>query len=112
MIIAVWGKRGEKSMPEYIDRLELLRAIGKEGAYRARKSETGLTQGLILAMQIAKKKVNPADVIPVVRCSECEHSEPYSDSQSALTCREFGCTVPKDGFCHEGRRKNNGNQDN
>ncbi|MFQ9148208.1 MAG: hypothetical protein ACLR5G_08060 [Eubacteriales bacterium] len=51
-------------MSEYIDRQELLRAIGKEGAFRARKSETGLAQGLILAMQIAKKKVNPADVIP------------------------------------------------
>lgn len=46
-----------------------------------------------------------ADVIPVVRCFECERSEPYSDSQSALTYREFGCTVPKDGFCHEGRIK-------
>ena len=92
-------------MPEYIDRLELLRAIGKEGAYRARKSETGLARGLILAMQIAKKKVEPADVIQVVRCFECERSGPYSDSQSALTCREFGCTVPMDGFCHEGRIK-------
>lgn len=91
-------------MAEYIDRQELLRAIGKEGAYRARKSETGLARGLILAMNIAKKKVEPADVIPVVRCSECEYSEPYLDSQSALTCREFGCTVPRDGFCHEGRR--------
>ena len=91
-------------MPEYIDRQELLRAIGKEGAYRARKSETSLARGLILAMNIAKKKVEPADVIPVVRCFECERSEPYSDSQSALTCREFGCTVPRDGFCHEGRR--------
>ena len=37
------------------------------------------------------------------------NSEPYLDSQSALTCREFGCTVPKDGFCHEGRRKTNEN---
>lgn len=92
-------------MPEYIDRQELLRAIGKEGAYRARKSETGLARGLILAMRIAKKKVEPADVIPVVRCSECEYSESYLDSQSALTCREFGCTVPKDGFCHEGRKR-------
>lgn len=92
-------------MAEYIDRQELLRAIGKEGAYRARKSETGLARGLILAMQIAKKEVETADVIPVVRCFECERSEPYSDSQSALTCREFGCTVPRDGFCHEGRRK-------
>ena len=69
-------------MPEYIDRQELLGALSKEGAYRARKSETGLARGLILAMQIAKKKVNPADVIPVVRCSKCSHSEPYSDSQS------------------------------
>lgn len=90
-------------MPEYIDRQELLIAIGKEGAYRARKSETGLARGLILAMQIAKK-VEPADAIPVVRCAQCKYSEPYSDSQSALTCREFGCTVPRDGFCHEGRR--------
>ena len=92
-------------MAEFIDRQELLRAIGKEGAYRARKSETGLAQGLILAMQIAKKKVEPADVIPVVRCSECGSSEPYLDSQSALTCREFSHTVPKNGFCHEGRRR-------
>lgn len=91
-------------MPEYIDRLELIRAISKEGYYRARKLESGLVNGLILAMQIAKK-VEPADAIPVVRCAQCKYSEPYSDSQSALTCREFGCTVPKDGFCHEGRRK-------
>lgn len=91
-------------MPEYIDRQELLRAIGKEGAYRARKSETGLARGLILAMQIAKK-VEPADAIPVVRCAQCKYSEPYPYSQSALICREFSRTVPKDGFCHEGRRK-------
>lgn len=90
-------------MAEYIDRQELLRAIGKEGAYRARKSETGLARGLILAMKIAKK-AEPVDVIPVVRCAQCKYSEPYLDSQSALTCREFGCTVPMDGFCHEGRR--------
>ncbi len=92
-------------MPEYIDRQELLKALSSEGTRRSRNSESpDLLRGLVIAILVAKKEVETADVIPVVRCFECERSEPYSDSQSALTCREFGCTVPKDGFCHEGRR--------
>ena len=92
-------------MPEYIDRQELLQALSSEGSRRSRNSESpDLLRGLVIAILVAKKEVETADVIPVVRCFECERSEPYSDSQSALTCREFGCTVPKDGFCHEGRR--------
>ncbi len=51
------------------------------------------------------KSIPEIDVVPVTRCADCALSEPYFDSQSALTCREFGCTVPKDGFCHEGKRK-------
>lgn len=92
-------------MAEYIDRYELLKALSSEGTRRSRNSESpDLLRGLVIAILVAKKEVETADVIPVVRCFECERSEPYSDSQSALTCREFGCTVPKDGFCHEGRR--------
>lgn len=92
-------------MAEYIDRYELLKALSSEGTRRSRNSESpDLLRGLVIAILVAKKEVETADVIPVVRCSECESSEPYLDSQSALTCREFGCTVPWDGFCHEGRR--------
>lgn len=92
-------------MAEYIDRQELLRALSYEGTCRSKNSESpDLLRGLVIAILVAKKEVETADVIPVVRCSECESSEPYLDSQSALTCREFGCTVPWDGFCHEGRR--------
>jgi hypothetical protein len=92
-------------MAEYIDRYELLKALSSEGTRRSRNSESpDLLRGLVIAILVAKKEVETADVIPVVRCFECERSELYSDSQSALTCREFGCTVPRDGFCHEGRR--------
>ena len=92
-------------MPEYIDRQKLLKALTYEGTCRSKNSESpDLLRGLVIAILVAKKEVETADVIPVVRCSECESSEPYLDSQSALTCREFGCTVPWDGFCHEGRR--------
>lgn len=93
-------------MAEYIDRQKLLKALSYEGTCRSKNSESpDLLRGLVIAILVAKKEVETADVIPVVRCFECERSEPYSDSQSALACREFGCTVPRDGFCHEGKRK-------
>ena len=97
-------------MAEFIDRQELLRAIGKEGAYRARKSETGLAQGLILAMQIVKKKVEPIDVIPVVHCRDCKFAARRAASvYPVVECMRpdvsFGAVRGLDDYCSYGERK-------
>lgn len=97
-------------MAEYIDRQELLRAIGKEGAYRARKSETGLARGLILAMNIAKKKVEPADVIPVVRCRDCKFASHRAASvYPVVECMRpdvsYGAVRGLDDFCSYGEKE-------
>ena len=101
-------------MPEYIDRQELLRAIGKEGAFRARKSETGLAQGLILAMQIVKKKVEPVDVIPVVRCKDCKFAAHRAASvYPVVECTRpdvgYGAARELDDYCSYGERKESQN---
>lgn len=93
-------------MAEYIERQKLLKALSYEETCRSKNSESpDLLRGLVIAILVAKKEVETADVIPVVRCVKCERFEPYFDSQSALTCQEFGCTVPRDGSCHEGRKR-------
>lgn len=96
-------------MAEYIDRQELLRAIGKEGAYRARKSETGLARGLILAMQIAKK-VEPADAVPVVRCRDCKFAAHRTASvYPVVECMRpgvgYGAVRGFDDFCSYGEKE-------
>ena len=96
-------------MAEYIDRQELLRAIGKEGAYRARKSETGLAQGLILAMKIAKKKVETIDAIPVVRCKDCKFAACRAASvYPVVECMRpdvsYGAVRGFEDFCSYGER--------
>lgn len=97
-------------MAEYIDRQELLRAIGKEGAYRARKSETGLAQGLILAMKIAKKKVETIDAIPVVRCKDCKFAACRAASvYPVVECMRpdvsYGAVRGFDDFCSYGEKE-------
>ena len=97
-------------MAEFIDRQELLRAIGKEGTYRARKSETGLAQGLILAMKIAKKKVETIDAIPVVRCKDCKFAAHRAASvYPVVECMRpdvgYGAVRGLDDYCSYGERK-------
>lgn len=101
-------------MAEFIDRQELIRAIGKEGAYRARKSETGLARGLILAMKIVKKKVDPVDVIPVVRCKDCKFAAHRAASvYPVVECTRpdvgYGAARELDDYCSYGERKESQN---
>lgn len=74
-------------MPEYIDRQKLLKALSYEGTCRSKNSESpDLLRGLVIAILVAKKEVETADVAPVVhtawiffcgvgehfpRCSRC-----------------------------------------
>lgn len=58
-------------MPEYIDRQKLIKALSYEGTCRSKNSESpDLLRGLVIAILAAKKEVETADVIPVVRCAE------------------------------------------
>lgn len=55
-------------MPEYIDRQKLLKALSYEGTCRSKNSESpDLLRGLVIAILVAKKEVETADVEPVVR---------------------------------------------
>lgn len=58
-------------MAEYIDRQKLIKALSYEGTCRSKNSESpDLLRGLVIAILVAKKEVETADVIPVVRCAE------------------------------------------
>jgi hypothetical protein len=46
--------------------------------------------------------IEPADVVPVVRCKECK----FRENDDFCTGRGFPCQlVPDDGFCDKGERK-------
>ena len=86
-------------MAEYIDRQKLLKALSYEGTCRSKNSESpDLLRGLVIAILVAKKEVETADVIPVVRCFECERSSGvslrYICSRSSCSVRS-GSTVPR-----------------
>lgn len=54
-------------MAEYIDRQKLLKALSYEGTCRSKNSESpDLLRGLVIAILVAKKEVETADVAPVV----------------------------------------------
>ena len=44
-----------------------------------------------------------ADVVEVVRCRECSHSQEYLDDE--LFCLCFEDVVPLYGYCYKGKRK-------
>ena len=53
------------------------------------------------------RNIPAADVTPVVRCKDCEHS---CDAISYLYCTHgvcVDCEVPLDFYCAEGKRKEN-----
>ena len=57
------------------------------------------------------------DVVPVVRCKDCKHYKPRSQSvhweHTVLCCaRSANLKFPPDGFCSYGERKDNGNHNN
>lgn len=46
------------------------------------------------------------DAVPVVRCGECKHSEPwYGDRSRCFLWAENGISVFNDGFCSYGEQK-------
>lgn len=46
-----------------------------------------------------------ADVVEVVRCSECKYSPNYKRAKGMVWCRKFRQDVCSDGFCSCGERK-------
>ena len=47
-----------------------------------------------------------ADVVPVVRCLDCKHSESwYRDKRRCFLWNETGIDVFEDGYCSYGERK-------
>lgn len=52
------------------------------------------------------KRQPTIDAVPVVRCRECKHSEPwYGDRSRCFLWVEDGISVFNDGFCSYGERK-------
>ena len=55
------------------------------------------------------KNAPPVDAVPVVRCKDCKHSEPwYKDKYRCFLWVETGIDVFEDGFCSHGERKGGG----
>lgn len=49
-----------------------------------------------------------SDVVKVVRCQNCKHSEPwYADKSRCFLWHESGIAVFNDGFCNYGKEKEN-----
>jgi len=53
------------------------------------------------------ESLEPADVVPVVRCRDCKH-DISSQFDTAARCNLWGCLKPKRGFCDAGKRRKEG----
>lgn len=94
-------------MAEYIDRLEAYLAIGMQ----TREGHNKVNKGLAAALD-AIGRLSAADVMPVVRCRNCQNAEPwYADHLRCFLWHKDGIGVWEDGFCNYGvnREENNGN---
>lgn len=82
-------------MPEYIDRQKLLKALSYEGTCRSKNSESpDLLRGLVIAILVAKKEVETADAVPVVRCKDCK----FAAHRAANVYPIVWCTRPDVGY--------------
>ena len=79
-------------MPRYID-IEPIEMESKDRGY------------CTVSLQLINEQPT-ADVVPVVRCKECKHSEHwYKDKRRCFLWHEAGIDVFEDGFCSYGERK-------
>ena len=90
-------------MKEYITRED---ALNLEAEITAAPSEIqAISQGMALYAEHIKA-IPAADVVPVVRCRECEHCDDKTPYE--LWCLGRGWPnqmVPPDGYCDKGKRR-------
>lgn len=104
-------------MPEYIDRQKLLKALSYEGTCRSKNSESpDLLRGLVIAILVAKKEVETADVVPVVRCKDCKFAaHRTANVYPAVECMRpdvsYGAVRGLDDYCSYGERKEDDDAD-
>lgn len=104
-------------MPEYIDRQKLLKALSYEGACRSKNSESpDLLRGLVIAILVAKKEVETADAVPVIRCRDCKFAHCRTASvYPVVECMRpdvsYGAVRGLDDYCSYGERKEDDDAD-
>ena len=102
---------------EYIERVALLKAIGCENAvkYGNKSAEQQHKSYSSMMLYEIADEINDspaADVEPVVRCRDCEHSEEVDEESKTMFegdpefyCGHIDCPVDGNGFCSAGKRK-------
>lgn len=99
-------------MPEYIDREQLIKELWKAPAH-FRNGD--ITYGVEISIDLIKKQPT-ADVVPVVRCSQCKYSReldkhekkfhPENNIGCVLLSTSYHNVILKpDYFCSYGERK-------
>ena len=91
----------------YIDREKTIKDIeSKRLAFDTAKisvAEALRIQGK--AIREAIENAPSADVVEVVRCSECKYNPNYKRAKGMVWCRKFRQDVRSDGFCSYGKRR-------
>ena len=97
-------------MSEYIKQSDAVTAI-----HQAAMNHKGITMEIAKTYDLARKAVEAipaADVEPVVRCRDCEHSEEVDEESKTMFegdpefyCGHIDCPVDGNGFCSAGKRK-------
>jgi hypothetical protein len=92
-------------MAEYIEREKLLEELEKIPAY----FDSGDTRyGIEIAIDQTKKQPT-ADVVEVVRCSNCVKYEPDIIADGVGWCDKFECGMYDNDFCSFGKLKDSEN---
>lgn len=81
-------------MAEYIEREALIESIRNGDGTPMQK----------LFAECCVRSVPIADVVEVIRCKDCRHSEICPDA--LLWCNECERIVGQDGYCYKGERRN------
>ena len=89
-------------MKEYIEREAVLERLAKVDMDTYYGFTAAVQFGVNHAIQCIKE-APAADVVEVVRCRECSHSQEYLDDE--LFCLCFEDVVPLYGYCYKGERK-------
>ena len=90
---------------EYIKRSDAILAIQKYGVGSFDFEEDGWTPEQAERFVIAQlNKIRAEDVVPVVRCKDCYHSMPHTNTDY-IDCPVFCIALPNDFYCKYGRKK-------
>lgn len=86
-------------MAEYIERQKAFDALPKV------KEDRQITlYGAVMDFMVLVSSIPAADVVEVVRCKDCRHSETCPDR--ILWCNECNMLAEPDGYCYRGERRN------